>query len=61
MIEFANAKFPIIWDFSMIKLVAPTKWNNPPSIAKLEMNEQFKKEADELWVNIANPPKIAEF
>jgi hypothetical protein len=60
-IEFAKAKFLIIVELAILKWFASIKWKIPLLIAKLEMKEQFKKEADALWVMWATPPSKAEF
>ena len=60
-IEFAKAKFLIIVELAILKWFASIKWNIPLLMAKLEMKEQLKKEADALWVMWATPPSKAEF
>ena len=47
-------------ELTNIKLFALIIRNNPVFMAKLEMNEQFKKEAEALFVMKANPPYKAE-
>ena len=59
-IELANATFNFIVELTIIKWFASIIRNNPLLIAKLEMNEQFKKEAEALFIMKAIPPYKAE-